>query len=223
MRTAVQYIVSRTYRPLLVRYLSRSRSYTWKGIGVEVYPGVFHPGFFFSTKLLLGLMQRRSLAGKRVLELGAGTGLLSIFAARKNAVVMASDISSTAIACLERNREANGVSFEIRCSDLFESIPPQTFDLILINPPYYRKKPVSDGEYAWYCGEEGEYFQRLFRQLHEYIHENTETLMVLCDGCDIDSIKKFAGENDLAMDCILKVNKLIEYNYVFKIRRSITG
>jgi release factor glutamine methyltransferase len=223
MRTTVQYIVSKTYRPLLVRYLSRSRGYTWKGIAVEVFPGVFHPGFFFSTKLLLGLLQKRVLVGKKVLELGAGSGLLSIFAAKKKAVVMASDISSTAIACLEKNREANDAHFEIRSSDLFESIPPQIFDLILINPPYYRKKPATDGEYAWYCGEHGEYFQRLFHQLNEYIHENTETLMVLCDGCDIESITKFAGENDLSLHCILKVNKIIEYNYVFKICRNIAG
>ncbi len=223
MRNAVQYIVSKTYKPALTRYLSKTRNYSLAGIELEISPGIFHPGFFFSTKLLLNHIRKKDLHNKAVLELGAGSGLLSIYAAKQGAEVFASDISPEAIACLARNRNRNNVSFEIIQSDLFDRITKRKIDLILINPPYYKKKPGSYKEYAWYCGENGEYFQKLFSQLNEYIHDSTEILMVLCDGCDLQMIRGFASANRFEMVCVQAVNKLIEDNYVFKIERAAKG
>ena len=83
MRQVVKYIVERTYRPILVSYLSKTRFYTCNDIRLQVPPQVFHPGFFFSTKLLLAYMEGLPLYGKNFLELGAGSGLIAIHAAKK--------------------------------------------------------------------------------------------------------------------------------------------
>jgi release factor glutamine methyltransferase len=218
MRGLVKYIVSTTYKPLLVKYLSKTRTYSYKGIHLEIPPQVFHPGFFFSTKLLLRYIAKEHLNKKSFLELGAGSGLLSIYAAKKGANVMATDISPIAIECVRRNAGENGVEVNTFHSDLFDQIPKQPFDFILINPPYYKKKPLSISEYAWYCGENGEYFQHLFKALHHYIHKGSSVLMVLCDGCDLQMIKNLATQNLFSMKCVNKKETLIEKNYVFKIQ-----
>ena len=49
-------------------------------------------------------------------------------------------------------------------SDLFDNIPLEAFDIIAINPPYYKKDPHAPAEYAWFCGKKGEYFERLFTE-----------------------------------------------------------
>jgi len=217
MKDILKYIVARTYRPLLVKYLSGTRTYSYKGISLEVPPQVFHPGFFFSTKLLLRYIRHENLKQKSLLELGAGSGLISVYAAQKGAKVTASDINPFSILCLKKNAETNKVTLDIIHSDLFDNIPARKFDRILINPPYYKKKPSSDAEYAWYCGEEGEYFQKLFCGLSSYIHKDSEVSMILCDGCDIEMVERFCTQHGFRMECVFRKKSLLETNYIFKI------
>src|SRR5258708_1974221 len=129
MGRSIKYIVDRLYRPLLVRYLSSTRTYSYKGIRLLVPPEVFHPGFFFSTRLLLRHISRQLLQGQSLLELGAGSGLISLFAAQKGAVVTAIDINPTAIEYLESNSSRNRLPIVIIRSDLFSQIPKQPFDI----------------------------------------------------------------------------------------------
>ena len=218
MKGLVKYIVGTTYKPLLVKYLSKTRSYSCKGISVEIPPEVFHPGFFHSTKLLLHSLIKMNLKEKKVLELGAGSGLLGIYAAHKGASVTATDINPIAIQCVKRNAVINGVEIDAFYSDVFEKIPGQYFDLILINPPYYKGNPQSASEYAWYCGENGEYFQKLFTHLDKYIDENSTVLMVLCDGCDLEMVKSFASKNFFSLKCVYTKSTLIERNYIFNVQ-----
>lgn len=217
MRGLVKYIVGSTYKPLLVKYLSKTRAYSYKGIYLEVPPQVFHPGFFYSTKLLLRYISKEYLDQKSLLELGAGSGLLSIYAAKNGAKVVASDISPISVQCVRANSAENSVDITTVQSDVFENIPRQGFDFILINPPYYKKNPTSVADYAWYCGEKGEYFQSLFQNLDNYVHENSKVIMVLCDGCDLDMVKQLARENDFTLRKVQKNETIIETNYIFVI------
>ncbi len=218
MKSLAKHIISVTYKPLLKKYLSKTRWYSYKGIHLKIPSQVFHPGFFFSTKILFRYISKEHLNGKTFLELGAGSGLLSIYAAKEGAFVTATDISPVAVECIKTNAEENNVDVDVICSDLFENIPEQTFDFILINPPYYKKKPLSVSDYAWYCGENGEYFQSLFRSMNEYIHQQSKVLMVLCDGCDLSMIKEIAKENSFTMKCVHASATIIERNYIFKIQ-----
>lgn len=217
MRTALRNIVGKTYRPLLVKYLSKTRIYQQGDIRLEIPPQVFHPGFFFSTKMLLRYVNKLALNRKKLLELGAGSGFISITAARKGAIVTATDINPVAIEYLHKNCDNNGVKVNIIQSDLFASIPQQLFDIIAINPPYYKKKPGSWQDHAWFCGENGEYFSGLFSQLRNYIHPNTEAIMILCEGCDIEMIRTIASQHGFDFRMMIKKQYLLEKNYIYKI------
>jgi len=212
-----KYIIGHVYKPLLVKYLSRARAYHYKGIKLMIPPEVFHPGFFSSTKLLLKYVATQPLNQRSVLELGAGSGLISMFAVRKGAKVTATDINLKAIEYLRTNTSSNRLNVDIIHSDLFKDIPPQTFDYIAINPPYYKKEPRSQTDYAWYCGPNGEYFEGLFSDLLCYMHSGTKVFMILCDGCDIKMIKEMAAKNRVELKCVHKSKNWIESNFIFKI------
>src|SRR5690242_9706920 len=113
MKEVLKHIVSRTYKPLVVKYLSKTRVYKYGDIRLEVPPQVFHPGFFFSTKLLLNYVKEFALKDKTFLEPGCGSGLISIYAAKKGATVTATDINPVAIECIRKNSLQNNVELTI--------------------------------------------------------------------------------------------------------------
>jgi release factor glutamine methyltransferase len=218
MRTIFKHIIGRTYKPALEKYLSRTRRYEFEGIRLKIPPEVFHPAFFSSTHILLKEILSLQLEEKKFLELGAGSGLISMAAAKKGAIVTASELNHVAVEYLAVNSSANGIGIEIRESDLFIKIPRQPFDIIAINPPYYKKNPANEKELAWYCGEKGEYFTRLFQQLPDYIHDRTTIVMILCDGCDLDMIGQAASNGGFCLKEVGVKNTLIEKNFIYHIQ-----
>ena len=223
MKNVIKHIVARTYKPLLEKYLSKTRTYQFEDIRLEIAPEVFHPGFFFSTHVLLNYLKKLTLAEKHFLEPGCGSGLISIFAAKKGAHVTATDINKTALEYLAKNNRINNTSLTIIQSDLFDDIPFRRFDIIAINPPYYKKHPRTDKEYAWHCGENGEYFISLFQHLNNYMHSQSEVCMVLFDGCDMELINGLASKNGFELQCVHTHENLLEKNSVFKINRKANG
>jgi release factor glutamine methyltransferase len=217
IRKIIKYILSPSLIFVTKRYLGKERTYSYNGIKIIVSPGVFHPGLFFSTKILLSYISDYDLKGKRVLELGAGSGLISIFAAKKGALVTASDISNIVINCLHKNSTNNNVIIDIVKSDVFDQIPDIKFDLVIINPPYYPYNPKNENEYAWFCGEDFLYFRKLFCQLKKIKNPVSEIIMILSEDCSINQIKDIANENGIELKLNSTVKNWYEENYIFTI------
>jgi release factor glutamine methyltransferase len=214
-------IIGRTYKPMLERYLAKPRNYNYSGLSIIVQPGVFHPGFFFSTRLFLEFLKDKELKGKSLLEIGAGSGLISLYAAKEGARVTAIDISNTAVENIKSNASLNGLKLDVLYSDMFNNVSPQKFDIVIIAPPYYKKHPEGEAEQAWYCGENGEYFSKLFSGLGGYIQPKSKVWMILSDDCDITMIKTIASSNGMKMDVVLERKKYWEINYIFEISTSV--
>lgn len=75
---------------------------------------------------------------KRVLDLCTGSGCIAIAIAAylPEAEVVGSDLSEGALDVAKMNVERHRVDVELIQSDLFDTIPKQSFDLIISNPPY---------------------------------------------------------------------------------------
>jgi release factor glutamine methyltransferase len=211
-------VLSRAYKI----YSSKERNYNYEGIRIKVFPGVFHPGFFFSTKYLISYLNKYKISNQKVLELGAGTGMISVYFAKLSADVTASDISKTAIENIKTNAQLNACNIKTIHSDLFDLIPKQKFDFIIINPPYFPKDASDESELAWFCGTDFQYFEKLFRQLPEFIFPDTTAVMVLSENCDIEMIEKIAGKNKLQM--LLKDSKKFfrETNFIYEFKSLST-
>ncbi|OJJ15217.1 hypothetical protein BKI52_39605 [marine bacterium AO1-C] len=213
----IKKVFARSVIPLVKWYLTKDRSFRYKQLKIKVFSGVFHPGFYFSTKLLLDYLGNLYLTRKKVLELGAGTGIISLFATRLGANVTASDINPKAVANICHNSQKYKANIEVIQSDLFDSFVQQTFDYIVINPPYYPQNPKSDEEYAWYCGEDFGYFSKLFQQLPAFMKHNGQALMILSSDCALDQIRQMAQKHHLQWQEIKKVRVWWEHNYLIKI------
>ncbi|WP_297508886.1 methyltransferase [uncultured Caulobacter sp.] len=78
-----------------------------------------------------------TVAGKRVLDLGAGSGLVAIAAALAGAIeVSAADVDPYAIAAIGLNAEANGARVRPIHGDLTAGAPPDV-DLLLVGDLFY--------------------------------------------------------------------------------------
>lgn len=188
MRRAFKRTVSFFLIPLTRWYLRKERRYSYKGVSISILPGVFHPGLFYSTKFLLDYLFTQPIHNKSLLELGCGTGLISIISAKRGASVIASDISERALKNATINASANQISIATVHSDVFGNITEKIFDYIIINPPYYARAPQNEEEFAWHCGENFEYFHKLFKFLGNYMNSTTQVIMVLTLGSELEKI-----------------------------------
>lgn len=213
MRRLIKGILHRTWKPYVKWYLKSPRAYKWGNIRIIIQPEVFHPGFFFSTAFLLRYISGLRINDLNILEIGSGSGLISVYCAKQGARVTACDINPAAVENTKSNAVANQAKISVIHSDLLTAITPQIFNLIFVNPPYYNRDPVKPEDHAWYCGENLEYFHKLFLQCKAYVNESSEIVMVLSDECDITGIKSIAGKNGWKVD--LKREKLIRWEKNF--------
>ena len=83
------------------------------------------------------------VAGRRVLDLGSGSGLVAIAAAKAGAArVLAADIDALALAAIGLNAAANAVTLETTADDLLAA-PPGAFDVVLIGDLFY-ERPLAE-------------------------------------------------------------------------------
>ena len=78
-----------------------------------------------------------TVAGKRVVDLGTGSGIVAIAAVKCGAShIAAIDIDPIAIVVAALNAEANGVTIDASCKDILSDPPPDA-DLILVGDLFY--------------------------------------------------------------------------------------
>ena len=117
----------------------------------------------------------------------------------------------------QKNKKHLPSDLTVILSDMFDNVPPGYFDFIVINPPYYFADVNYETQKAWFCGKNGEYFHKLFSQLHERIREETNIFMVLAENCDIQRIKEIAEAKGFVLTLSLEKKLWWETNYIFKI------
>jgi predicted nicotinamide N-methyase len=79
------------------------------------------------------------VAGRRVLDLGAGSGITSIAAMKAGAAeAVASDIDALALAAIALNAEANGVQVQTTAADLLGSAP-DALDVVVVGDLFYER------------------------------------------------------------------------------------
>ena len=219
MKAFIKKVLSPFLQKASAIYLKKRRKYTYKNISVWVEPTVFPPFLTISTKLLLQFIATLELKGKQFLELGCGCGIISILAAKNGALVTATDINEIALEALGKNAMNNDVTLEIVASDLFTNLREKSFDIIVINPPYYPKTPASMAENAWFCGENFEYFELLLHQLGGFMTATNEVYMILSEDCELQKIKAIALKNEMALKCIIEKTVAAEKNFIFRLRQ----
>jgi HemK-related putative methylase len=108
------------------------------GKNFVIYPNVFSPKYFFDTEFFAKEIPIKK--NEHFLEIGSGTGVISIFSILKGASeVVAIDINPTAVKNTEENAKIHKVEdkMTILQGDIYEPIPEgKKFDTIFWNTPF---------------------------------------------------------------------------------------
>jgi HemK-related putative methylase len=131
------------------------------GMPLVVLPGVLNPrlmrsGEFFASCLGAEVV----MPGMEVLDMGTGSGVCAVAAARQGGRVCAVDISAAAVRCTRINALLNALEdrIEVVQGDLFAPVQGRRFDLVLFNPPFLRDTPRDDADRAWRSTDVAERF-----------------------------------------------------------------
>jgi release factor glutamine methyltransferase len=132
-----------------------------RGMPIVVLPGVANPkvlrtGAFFASRI----DERLIGANAEVLDMGTGSGVCALFAARIARRVVAVDINPSAVRCARLNALLNGLDarIDIREGDLFGPVEGERFDVVLFNPPFLLGAPADDRDAAWRSTDVAERF-----------------------------------------------------------------
>ncbi len=165
----------------------------------DVCENVYEPAedsFLFAENLEVN-------AGDWVLELGTGSGILGILAAKKAREVVAVDLNPHAVRCAKQNAVLNDVSDKMLFlqGDLFTALTDaEKFDLILFNAPYL---PLEDSETdswlgrAWAGGATGrQVIDRFISQAQSHMRQTGRILLMQSTLANIEETQqKFAAHS----------------------------
>jgi len=92
--------------------------------------------------------------GDRVLEIGCGSGIVSMHCALNGGIVTCGDLNKKAVSLTKRNMERNSLTAEVVETDLYSNITGK-FDTIVFNLPYLPVEEKGDLALAWSGGKGG--------------------------------------------------------------------
>lgn len=94
----------------------------------------FGTGHHATTRLCLAALQELDLPGARVLDVGTGTGVLAIAAAKLGArEVVALDTDEDAVTAARANAARNRVDVDVRHGDLASAVADGPFEVVVAN------------------------------------------------------------------------------------------
>jgi HemK-related putative methylase len=141
-----------SYRAIGRTRHDRQRWVDAAGMRLLILPHVFDPvllrtGVWFASLLSAGDWVR----DRSVLEIGTGSGVCALAAARTAREVTAVDINPHAVRCARINALLQGQEqrMTVLQGDLYGPLGDRRFDRIVFNPPFLRGTPRDAYDHAW--------------------------------------------------------------------------
>ncbi|MCM2372942.1 class I SAM-dependent methyltransferase [Aporhodopirellula aestuarii] len=146
-------------------------SITLDGRKLRVLPGVYKP--LDSEHHLVDFIA----AGKKVLDVGCGSGVITLFAALKSDHVTAVDISPQAIENTRQNCETHNVkNVTVKQSDMYAAVEGELFDYIVSYPPLFEGSFASDDK-QWCTSLH--FVEDLFGGAAKHLHPDGKLVVLL--------------------------------------------
>jgi release factor glutamine methyltransferase len=213
------------WRPVLRRRLGRVVIEEIDGVPLVVLPEVFNPAVYRTGTLLARAVESWTPPGHtlpeeiRVLDLGTGTGVGAVFAARRGFQVVAVDVNPQAVRCARINALLHHQEdrIEARQGDLFSPVGGERFDLVLFNPPFFRGEPANALDRAW---RSPDVLERFAAGLGTALKPAGEALVVLSTDGDGAALLQGVGERGLGVEPAMRRDFGNEVVSVYRIRAS---
>lgn len=154
----------------------------YAGISIENCSGVYHPAE--DTFLILDHV----IPGNNVLEIGCGSGIISVYCAKLGRNVTCCDVAQTARDCTEKNAIRNKVTLDVIDSQLFRNVTGK-FDTIIFNPPYLPSEDRYAESEQWNGGEDGfDAIRPFFKYAADYLEDSGSIYIIFSSLTDIEGL-----------------------------------
>jgi methylase of polypeptide subunit release factors len=204
--------------------LKRRRTTVVRAAGFDllVRPTVFHPRIFLTSEFFAAFVARLDLKEKRVADIGTGSGIIALAAARAGAAsVVAVDINPNAARTALDNARANGLGGRVAalCSNLLSALGPDVeFDVILTNPPYFPGEPIDLADRAWNAGPGYRDIAPLFEQARARLAPGGSIYLLISSESDMSLLGSLIERAGLRARQVRKRSILIESFLIYQLR-----
>ncbi|MFY9699049.1 MAG: 50S ribosomal protein L11 methyltransferase [Rhodoplanes sp.] len=190
------------------------------GFRLTVRPTVFHPRYFISSECFAEFIDGLDLRGKRVIDVGTGSGILALAAARAGAdFVVAADINPNAALTAADNARANGFpAVKAVCSNLLAAFAARPlFDVILSSPPKHAGEPRDLADRGWHAGPAYRDIAALFKQAGERLRPGGRIYVMVSSDSDLDLFGRLIDQAGLRARPALERSILIESFIIYEL------
>lgn len=188
IRQKIRPLLFRLFYPLHLYFNRDSRQARVAGLSLRVDPQVFDPGLHFSSKILARYLMQLDLTGRRLLDMGTGSGIIGITAAKNGATVTAVDVNPAAVQLASANAQALQVAEKMRafCGDLFAPIQDALpFDWIVFNPPFFPRPTTHGLQAAYHAGENYATIARFLQEAKNFLTPAGRILLILSSDMNL--------------------------------------
>jgi methylase of polypeptide subunit release factors len=194
------------------------------GFQLRVRPTVFHPRIFLSSEYFAEFLDGLDLSGKSVADIGTGSGILALAAARAGAKsVLALDINPDAARSAQENAQANGLGERVKaaCMDLLTALPARPlFDVILSSPPKHAGEPRDVADRGWHAGPHYRDVAALFQQARERLKPGGCLYVMLSSASDLDLLGQLINKAGLRANLAYERSFFVESMVLYELRPS---
>ena len=200
-----------------------ARTVKVNGLKLGVARGVFDPSLHFTSGFMAKYISSPGVlhAEEAVLDVGTGTGVLAIAAARAGCKkVVGVDLSPVAVACARVNVRRNGLADAVHV-EVGAYVPKQTsglFDVVISNPPYFRGSQADRSQMAYLAGAKLEWFDGFIDNVTPRFRPEGRVLMVLSDTAEIGAILQRFKDARWTCRIVERRDILIEVMYIIELR-----
>jgi release factor glutamine methyltransferase len=191
------------------------------GFRLSVRPTVFHPKFFISSEKFASFLDTLDLSGKRVCEIGTGTGILALAAARAGASnVVATDINPNASLSANENAQANGLGDRVTgvCMNLMAAMAPRPlFDVILSSPPKHAGEPKDLTDRGWHAGPEYRDIKEMFDQARGRLKPDGRIYLMLSSDTNQELFSSLIAKAGFSQRKIKEYSLVVESLIIFEL------
>jgi release factor glutamine methyltransferase len=219
--------------PFVARILGKALAFSYRLTGKDRYddfrvervhgapfvvmPSVFNPKIPRTGEFLASQIELQLKMGEAdVLDMGTGSGVCAVVAARYARRVVAVDVNAEAVRCAGINALMNHLEhkIDVRHGDLFAPVAGERFDLVLFNPPFLLGTPRDDRDRAWRSNDVPE---RFAAGLSNHLKPGGAALLLLSSFGDGPVFLAELSKRGFAVDVLARRRFVNETLAVFKL------
>jgi release factor glutamine methyltransferase len=186
------------------------------GNNYKISEDVFNPKYYYTSKFMAKHID--IAPGNKVLDIGTGSGIQAITAAKKAQKVVAVDINPAAVRFARENVRANRLEdiVSVYEGDLFSPLSPEDrFDIIIFTPPYLEGATKTYFDRALFDNNK-ELAVRFFSEAKNHLKSDGYIQMVYSSIAKSEEVLRISYESGWRYTLIARKKLLFEEFFIYR-------